>query len=104
MAQTIQREEGKAELHALYCSLDIDGDGKLTAEEWGQGLASDDALMRFFGDTTAEDHKALFEQLDEDGNGSLSWDEFVAGATKLHVWLKEPSNTYSNYRKATAKR
>lgn len=84
LAQLMEFDDIKAELKAMYESLDVDGDGKLTAEEWSEGLASNQKLIsRYFGDTTAEDHMAVFELLDTDGSGALSWDEFVTGAEQF---------------------
>ena len=41
------------------------------------------ALAKYFGGTAAEDHMVFFAELDVDGNGDLSWDEFVAGAKQV---------------------
>lgn len=92
LADAVERDEGRAALKALYESLDADGDGKLTAEEWAHGLtANAEVLAKWFGDATvADDHLEAFAALDEDGNGSLSWDEFLAGASKIKPALSDP--------------
>ena len=92
LADAVERDEGRAALKALYESLDADGDGKLTAEEWAHGLtANAEVLAKWFGDeTVADDHLEAFAALDEDGNGSLSWDEFLAGASKIKPVLSDP--------------
>ena len=60
--------------------------GKLTADEFSAGLTGEEELMTtHFGDVTRESMKAVFESLDEDGNGSLSWEEFSRGSVRLSV-------------------
>ena len=71
-------------METLYKALDVDGDGKLTAEEWSAGCSQQEELMkRLFGDVTQDSLKTLFESLDEDKNGSLSWEEFSNGSKKI---------------------
>lgn len=70
-------EEGKAELMALWKTLDKDGDGTVTAKEWGKGVSSNWKTMgKFFGGSTMADVGKAFKALDVDGSGDLTWDEF----------------------------
>ena len=39
LAEAISSEEGRAELKALFSTLDKDGDGKVTKKEWGKALS-----------------------------------------------------------------
>jgi len=84
IAQAMASDDSRVALKALFTSLDSDGDGKLTSVEWATGLTSNKEFMvRHFGECTFEEHEVAFRQLDEDGNGSLSWEEFEQGARKL---------------------
>ena len=80
----MQFDDIRAELKTLYEQLDENGDGKLSAAEWSRGLANSNRLCsRYFGDSTAEEHAAMFELLDTDGNGDLTWGEVSC----LHLLL-----------------
>ena len=84
LAEVMANDENRTEMETLYKALDVDGDGKLTAEEWSAGCSQQEELMkRLFGDVTQDSLKTLFESLDEDKNGSLSWEEFSNGSKKI---------------------
>ena len=54
------RDESKAKLKVLFESLDIDGNGQMTKEEWSGGLeANSDILAEYFGDTTKEENEEV---------------------------------------------
>ena len=77
-------EAASVELKNLFLSLDVDGDGKLTSDEWSQGLSANQALFtKFFGGTTIEENASVFRELDVDHSGALSWEEFEAGAKAM---------------------
>mmetsp|Transcript_37721 Transcript_37721/g.99724 ORF Transcript_37721/g.99724 Transcript_37721/m.99724 type:complete len:143 (-) Transcript_37721:415-843(-) len=83
LATALSTEAGRVELKALYTSLDIDGDGRLTADEWSSGLAANEHLIKkYFGGCTIEETAETFNRIDSDDNGSLSWEEFLDGAVK----------------------
>ena len=87
LAQVLEFTDAREELQALYVTLDANGDGKLSAEEWSHGLATSERgkalFVKYFGDTAKEDHIDVFKMLDADGNGDLSWEEFAAGAKQF---------------------
>ena len=67
-----------AELRALFETLDGDGDGLVTSQEWGKGLAKnrEQIAKNFGGGTMAETGKA-FKRIDADSSGDLTGEEFV---------------------------
>ena len=70
-------EDGQAELKALFATLDKDGDGSVSAKEWGKGVAQHwKTMSRFFGGVSQKKVGKLFKSLDTDSSGDLSWDEF----------------------------
>jgi Ca2+-binding EF-hand superfamily protein len=56
-------------IRGLFRVIDADGDGRITKEEYGAWLAS----LGLADDT---DLDSAFAGFDENGNGSLSWEEF----------------------------
>jgi len=86
LAEAISSEEGRAELKALFSTLDKDGDGKVTKKEWGKALSKNkDLVSKFFGGQTLKEIGKQFARIDADGSGDLTWDEFVSGLASLNV-------------------
>lgn len=89
MARAMATSDGYEKLSALWASLDKDGDGVVTAEEWADALndpKNKKLQKKFFG--KMKNKKALvksFEKLDVDKSGGLTWDEFVAGSKRIVV-------------------
>lgn len=78
LVDMFKSEEGLAELKALWSSLDKDGDGTVTSHEWGKGVAKHwKAMAKFFGGVSQKKVGKLFKELDTDGSGDLTWDEFT---------------------------
>ena len=90
LAAALATEEGRSELKALYETLDLDGDGKLTSEEWSNGLGENERLLtKYFGGCTVEENREVFRRIDADSNGSLSWDGArlcPRSLPSLHLW------------------
>jgi Ca2+-binding EF-hand superfamily protein len=69
------------ELRKLFDSLDKDGDGNVTSQEWGKKVRENQALLsKYFGGSTLKEIGSAFRRIDADGNASLSWEEFIAAA------------------------
>eukprot|EP01127_Copromyxa_protea_P013560 TRINITY_DN3673_c0_g1_i2.p1 TRINITY_DN3673_c0_g1~~TRINITY_DN3673_c0_g1_i2.p1 ORF type:complete len:188 (-),score=31.26 TRINITY_DN3673_c0_g1_i2:435-998(-) len=60
-------------MHELFDMCDADGDGEVTCVELGKVM--DDLNITH----TPQDLENLFEQLDADDNGTVSFDEFLKG-------------------------
>ena len=69
---------------------------------WAEGMSkrsTGDAVTRYFGAACSsyDEHMRVFERIDLDGDGSLSWDELVAAAAqykadpKAHLRGRPPS-------------
>jgi len=63
-----------AELKEMFEKMDADGNGQISVKELKDALA--DAAICEFMKVTPDKAEATFKQLDEDGSGSLSWEEF----------------------------
>ena len=77
----LKTEDGRAELKALFDSLDANQDGVISVQEWGDGVAKHkDVIAKFFGGATIEEIGRQFARIDADSNKELSWDEMLAAA------------------------
>ena len=71
-----------AELRSLFDSLDKNGDGTVSAEEWKSAAKDHEEMLRkYFGGGTVQ---SAFEKIDAAGDAtgdeSFNWEEFVAAA------------------------
>ena len=81
LVSALGSEEGRAELKALFATLDKDGDGKVTSKEWGSSLSKNKELMgKYFGGSSMQEIGKAFKRLDSNGDGELDWEEFLHGA------------------------
>lgn len=62
----------EAELHDMFHKLDENKDGKITLEEWHDFL-----IKSGFSKDKCDQLEKVFMQLDKDGSGSISKDEFI---------------------------
>ncbi|KAF1320875.1 Nephrocystin-4-like protein, partial [Globisporangium splendens] len=69
-----QAELSGHDVSACFVHFDGDGDGKITTEEFSQGMKA----LAGFEDVTASDLRSLVSELDSDGSGNVSLDEFKA--------------------------
>ena len=84
LAAALATEEGRGELHTLFNSLDVNTDGKVTAEEWASGLSKQPHLLdKYFGGVTQSENAEIFKKLDTNGDKGLDWDEFIKGAQSI---------------------
>jgi len=81
--------EGKAELRALFDSCDKDGDGCVTAKEWGKAVGKHwKTMAKFFGGVDKKEVGKAFKSLDADGSGDLTWTEFEEAVEAMDVSLR----------------
>merc|ERR1712147_498776 len=79
LSATVSSADGVAKLKALFDELDKDGNGGVSGKEWGSSVSKKrDALAKAFGGETLKSIGKLFTVADGDGDGSLSFDEFLA--------------------------
>ena len=77
----LKTEDGRAELKALFDSLDANQDGVISVQEWGDGVAKHkDVIAKFFGGATIEEIGRQFARIDANNDEKLSWDEMLAAA------------------------
>merc|ERR1711920_335726 len=87
MLKQEEQEAYQKQLRALFKSMDISGDNKITMDEI-ERLMDDPSLKAWFEawfltmDMNIKDMVSLFEMYD-DGDGELTADEFLAGAPRL---------------------
>jgi len=76
-SEAMASDAGKAELRALFDTLDKDGNKKISREEWKLAVRQNTELMKswFSGHTNVEIREA-FDQIDVDHSGDITWDEF----------------------------
>merc|ERR1711934_678840 len=75
----VSNDAGVAKLKALFAELDKNGDGGVSGKEWGSSVSKKrDALAAAFGGDSLKTIGKLFSVADGDGDGSLSFDEFLA--------------------------
>jgi len=81
MADVMQTDEGRAALKAFFDTLDKDGNGKVSSKEWGKALGQQKELMaKYFGGSTPAEIGQAFKRIDANGDGNLTWEEFVAAS------------------------
>jgi len=70
------------ELKSLFDTLDKNGDGRVTGQEWGSAVSKNqDVMSKFFGGSSVSAVGRAFRRIDADGSGDLTWEEFVAGSS-----------------------
>lgn len=87
--EAFESEEGKAELKALFETLDKDGDGHVTSKEWGSAVKKHWKTMgKFFGGLTMAEVGKMFRKLDADGSDALTWDEFENAISAMDMSVR----------------
>jgi Ca2+-binding EF-hand superfamily protein/NAD-dependent SIR2 family protein deacetylase len=68
----------------LFQELDNNDDGVISTLEFVRGVKHDPELLALFTDAKSLDREvAIFNQLDVDGSGALSWEEFLSACEQL---------------------
>ncbi|PWA58712.1 polcalcin [Artemisia annua] len=63
-------DEDKAECDRIFGAFDKNGDGKISAAELGESLMK-------LGSVSPEEVQTMMDELDTDGDGYISYDEFA---------------------------
>lgn len=76
-------EKSIEDLRELFIKVDINGDGRITTDEFQKSLT-------IFGATFNEmEMKQLIDKLDTNNNGFIDYTEFLAGCMKSKIYLNE---------------
>ena len=81
--QLVTREETE-ELRKIFMELDVNCDGVLSREEVECGL-----VKYYGGDKAKEETEAIFNKVDADRNGFISYDEFIRASIDKNKILSE---------------
>lgn len=77
------------DLRDCFCTIDTDHSGTLTADEFARAMTSVLPTIR------PEDIEGIFENIDQDGNGEISYLEFLAATMhKNHLSMKELKDAF----------
>merc|ERR1712176_937360 len=85
MGNVIASQLEEKQIHSLrdkFSSLDVNGDGMLTAAEMREG-------MKKAGLPNIQDLEALFKELDVDGSGIIDYTEFLAACLDKKTYMQE---------------
>ncbi|KAI3665591.1 hypothetical protein L6452_44218 [Arctium lappa] len=63
-------DEDKAERDRIFNKFDANGDGKISSVELGESLKT-------LGSVSAEEVQTMMDELDTDGDGYISYEEFT---------------------------
>merc|ERR1719321_2149884 len=77
------RREKLDELHLLFHKMDDDKSGSITRQEYIRAITQDEKVMACMEDLGLDDDASLFDTLDVDHTGSLSFSEFFQGMMLL---------------------
>jgi len=82
--------EGKDELKELFNNLDKNQDGRVSGQEWGKAVKSNQELLsKYFGGSSLKEIGSAFKRLDSDKDGMLTWSEFEVA---LDEWAEGTAN------------
>ncbi|KAH6754929.1 Calcium-binding EF-hand family protein [Perilla frutescens var. hirtella] len=76
-----------ADRERLFKHFDANGDGKISAAELGDALKT-------LGGVTPEEIKNMMEEIDSDGDGCISYDEFTSFARANRGLVKDVAKIF----------
>lgn len=84
MGVAMSTEEGEQMLKQLFDTLDKDNSGSVDVSEWSRGVEENRVkVAKLFGVATQAEIATAFARIDTDGDGMLTWAEFVSGAARF---------------------
>jgi len=69
-------------LKTIFTAMDVDGDKKLSWEEFDKGILAHSEIRRFLRKQDTQSRASLFRFFDRKGKGLLSMNDFVVGIVK----------------------
>ncbi|KAJ8761715.1 hypothetical protein K2173_004524 [Erythroxylum novogranatense] len=77
----------KAERERIFKRFDLNGDGKISASELGD-------CLKTLGSITADEIKRMMAEIDTDGDGYISYDEFTEFAAANRGLIKDVAKIF----------
>ena len=81
IASRLSEEEIK-KIKAIFQSIDVDNDGKLSLEEMKKAIAMS-------GDMKIEFNEEIFKSIDTDNSGNIEYTEFISACIEKKLYLNE---------------
>ncbi|KAJ9170359.1 hypothetical protein P3X46_018473 [Hevea brasiliensis] len=78
--------QDQAERERIFKRFDLNGDGKISAAELGE-------CLKTIGTVTAEDIQRMMTEIDTDGDGFISYEEFTQFAKANSGLMKDVSKS-----------
>lgn len=85
MAEDTQQD--KAERERIFRHFDANGDGKISSTELGDALKA-------LGSVTADEVKRMMVEIDTDGDGFISFEEFISFALANKGLVKDVAKIF----------
>ncbi|XP_018860001.2 polcalcin Aln g 4-like [Juglans regia] len=82
-----QAEQDQAERERIFKCFDANGDGKISSSELGDALQT-------LGRVTADEVKHMMDEIDTDGDGFISFQEFIAFAVANRGLMKDVAKIF----------
>ncbi|XP_041007890.1 polcalcin Aln g 4-like [Juglans microcarpa x Juglans regia] len=79
--------QDQAERERIFKCFDANGDGKISAAELGDALQT-------LGRVTADEVKHMMDEIDTDGDGFISFQEFIAFALENRGLMKDVAKIF----------
>ncbi|XP_047337219.1 polcalcin Che a 3-like [Impatiens glandulifera] len=79
--------EDKAERERIFKRFDANGDGQISSSELGDALKT-------LGSVAGDEVKRMMSEIDTDGDGFISFEEFTAFALANPVLIKDVSKSF----------
>ncbi|KAK8569094.1 hypothetical protein V6N13_106972 [Hibiscus sabdariffa] len=77
----------KADLERIFKHFDINGDGKISSAELGEALKT-------LGSVTPEEVTRMMDEIDTDGDGYISYEEYLAFAHENCGLMKDVAKIF----------
>ncbi|KAK8694369.1 hypothetical protein V6N13_071923 [Hibiscus sabdariffa] len=77
----------KADLERIFKHFDINGDGKISSAELGEALKT-------LGSVTPEEVTRMMDEIDTDGDGYISYEEYLAFAHENRGLMKDVAKIF----------
>ncbi len=81
IASRLSEEEIK-KIKAIFQTIDVDNDGKLSLEEMKKAIALADGMKM-------ENIDELFKSIDTDNSGNIEYTEFISASIEKNIYLNE---------------